>query len=127
MMTNALTLSPYSYNTYGVPGKYSVPVTPSAVIYAQFKNISGVAANPGQRGVPVTKIRILNSLINDLNTLRNKEREDASSMELPEQDTDTLIDKLHAELIRTMRNEPEATFMLSGAQPMTGEIINIIA
>lgn len=127
MMTNALALSPYSYSTNGVAGKFSVPVNPSSVIYAQFNNISGYAAKPGQQGVPITKIRIINSLINELNKLKNEKRAEITENSMPDNEKDAMIDKLQAELTNAMNKQPEATFMLAGAQPTTGEIVNIMA
>lgn len=126
-MTNAVALSPYSYNTNGIPGKFSVPVNPSSVIYAQFNNISGYAANPGQQGVPITKIRIINSLINDLNKLKNEKASEIVDKNMPDSAKDAMIDKLQAELTNIMNKQPEASFMLSGAQPMPGEIVNMVA
>lgn len=127
MTSNILSLSPYSYGNYAVnpANKLSVPVSPSAVIYAQFDHISGVAAPSGQKGVSVTKIQILNSLINNLRALRNESKDD-TAQNVPTENKDALIDRLHAELKRTMSKEPEATFMLSGAQPMNGDVLSIM-
>lgn len=128
MTSSILSLSPYSYSNYvssSSAGKLSVPVNPSAVIYAQFDYVSGVAASAGQSGVSVTKIQILNSLINNLTALRNESKDDVP-MYTETENTDALIDKLHSELKKAMSKEPEATFMLSGAQPMNGDVLNLM-
>lgn len=127
MTTNILTLSPYSYSNYasGTAGKLSVPVNPASVIYAQFNHVSGVAASRGEAGVSVTKIQILNSLINNLSAIRNESKDDTAQNASAEKQ-DLLIDKFHAELKRTMSKEPEATFMLAGAQPMNGDVLSIM-
>lgn len=130
MTSSILSLSPYSYSNYvssSSAGKLSVPVNPSAVIYAQFDYVSGVAASAGQSGVSVTKIQILNSLINNLTALRNESKDDVPMYtETGNENTDALIDKLHSELKKAMSKEPEATFMLSGAQPMNGDVLNLM-
>jgi hypothetical protein len=49
-----------------VNGKMTVPVAQSQVLYAQFKNVRGVSASEGSRGVSVYKVKILDTLINQL-------------------------------------------------------------
>ena len=46
MISNIRNLNPYSYpvSANGLSGKLFVPVNPTAVIYAQFDHISGIAA-----------------------------------------------------------------------------------
>jgi hypothetical protein len=73
-MINGVSLNAYSYNTQFTTsggGKLFVPVNPSMVIYAQFDHVSGVAARQGQNGVSVSKIKILNTLIEQLVSLSN--------------------------------------------------------
>jgi hypothetical protein len=72
MISNITNLNPYSYHvsSSGASGKLFVPVNPSAVIYAQFNHISGIAAPKGQNGVSLSKIQILNSLIDNLSRIK---------------------------------------------------------
>ena len=67
-MVYNISLNAQMYNSQFSAGasKLFVPVNPSAVVYAQFDHISGVAARQGQTGVSVSKIRILNTLIDQL-------------------------------------------------------------
>jgi len=53
-------------------GKMSMPVRPSAYIYSQFKHVSGVPAQKGVRGVAINKLKILDSLIEQLGSARKR-------------------------------------------------------
>jgi hypothetical protein len=72
MITNINSLNAYSYRNVFPQGsgKLFVPVQPSMVVYAQFDHISGVPSTSGQ-GVRVSKIQILNTLIDQLVTTQN--------------------------------------------------------
>lgn len=124
MTTNIVSLNPYQYGTYTgeVSGRLFVPVNPAAVIYAHFDHISGVAAPAGQNGVSLTKLQILNSLINGLSTLKNTPKvevpENTSSFEM-----DALIDQYQAAVAASAETNPQ--FMLSGVESVTGGLVNI--
>ena len=51
-------------------GRTFVPVKPSMYGYAQFQYVSGYPARNGQEGVSIDKIKILNTLIDQLVTMR---------------------------------------------------------
>jgi hypothetical protein len=53
-------------------GKTSLPVSPSAYIYSHFRHVSGTPAPEGTRGVTITKLKILDTLIEQLNRLKAK-------------------------------------------------------
>ena len=128
MTTKILTMSPYPYSSVtrsGTAGKVYVPVNPSAVVYAQFDHISGVAASSGQHGVSLTKLQILNSLIYSLNRIQNApstERHNAPNSG----ETDALIAHYQKQIAAAVR-APAAPFLLSGAQPAIGTLFRISA
>ena len=106
-MVDSISLNAYSYNgiVSGSSGKLYVPVSPSAVIYSQFDHISGVAADEGDNGVSVSKIQILNSLINQLITMRNEPKmtlKDDGSMS--DGELDSLIQNYQAQRRDHSRN-----------------------
>ena len=74
MVVNGVTLNASSYQSVvtSSSGSLSVPVKSSAVIYAQMKYVHGKAAPKGQNGVSLTKIRILNTLIDQLVSMKGK-------------------------------------------------------
>ena len=51
------------FQTHGVSGKLSAPVSPPNRVYAHFRHIVGVSAPEGLNGVSLYKLRILDNLI----------------------------------------------------------------
>ena len=49
--------------------KIYVPVQKSSLLYSHFEHVSGFVANKGQNGVSVSKIQILNALIDHLSSV----------------------------------------------------------
>ena len=47
-------------------GRMSLPVSPSAYIYSHFRHVSGVPAPEGVQGVAISKLKILDTLIEQL-------------------------------------------------------------
>ena len=64
----------------GAAGKLYVPVSRSALLYSHFDHVSGVAAGNGQQGVSISKIRILNSLIDRMAAIKNQPKESISDI-----------------------------------------------
>jgi hypothetical protein len=95
-------------------GRMSVPVRPAQTVYAQYKHISGVPAAPDQTAVPLSRIRILDSLIENLNRMKNSPVAEASPNATPEQ-TDALIRRYAAELHQAVVSAPESFGTLAGA------------
>jgi len=50
--------------------KAYLPVSPSAAIYAQFKHVSGTPAPEGVQGVNITKLKIIDTLIEQLSRVK---------------------------------------------------------
>lgn len=71
MVSNINSVNVFSYSSVaGSAGKVRVPVQPSLVIYSQLEHISGVAAKQNQKGINITKIQILNTLIDRLTSAK---------------------------------------------------------
>jgi len=60
----ALTASSY--------GRTSLPVAPGMVIYSHFKHVTGTPAPEGTQGVNISKLRILDALIEQLSKLKSQ-------------------------------------------------------
>ena len=54
-----------------VDGRMSLPVSPSQVIYSHFKHVSGTPAPEGTSGVNITKLKILDTMIEQLSKMKN--------------------------------------------------------
>ncbi|MDR1411724.1 MAG: hypothetical protein LBI91_05940 [Spirochaetaceae bacterium] len=65
LRTSAFPTIGYAINA-SAGGKMSLPVAPSAYIYSHFRHVSGVPAPEGSRGVAISKLKILDVLIEQL-------------------------------------------------------------
>ena len=128
-MVGSLSLNAYSYSNIisGASGKLYVPVTPNAVIYSQFDYISGVPSSDSTRGISVSKIQILNSLLNQLITMRNQpaQKEYTEQDGLNQNQMESLIQKYQSQLQFEMEKAEATGYGLAGAMPETGNIVNI--
>ena len=123
-MSSIGNISAYSYEgiaSAGGAGKLYVPVSKSALLYSHFDHVSGVAARSGQNGVSISKIRILNSLIERLSAIKN---EPASTInEISDERADALIKNYQQQLQAAM----QTPYLLAGATPQVGELFSILA
>jgi hypothetical protein len=51
-------------------GRMSLPVAPSSYIYSQFEHVSGIPAPEGSRGVTISRLKVLNTLIEQLQQIK---------------------------------------------------------
>ncbi len=129
-MVGSISLNAYSYGgiVSGSSGKLYVPVNPSAVIYSQFDHISGVASPNPERGVSVSKIQILNSLLNQLISMRGQSKvkiEDDGS--LSEDQMQNLIQNYQSQIQHEIEKSRESGYGLAGVQPQNGQILDFFA
>ena len=106
----------------GAAGKLYVPVSRSALLYSHFDHVSGVAAGNGQQGVSISKIRILNSLIDRISAIKNQPKE--SITDISDDQAQVLIEQYQKQLQQTVAQQ---SFALAGAKPMAGALFQIDA
>ena len=106
----------------GAASKLYVPVSRSALLYSHFDHVSGVAASNGQQGVSISKIRILNSLIERISAIKNQAKE--SITDISDDQAQILIEQYQKQLRQTVAQQ---SFALAGAQPMAGALFQIDA
>jgi len=53
-------------------GRTSLPVAPGMVIYSHLKHVSGIPAPEGTLGVNISKLRILDALIEQLSKIKSR-------------------------------------------------------
>ena len=118
-----------TFPTYGYAiaaagnGKASMPVSPSLVIYSQFKHIAGTPAPEGTQGVTISKLKILNTMIEQLERLKGQDSVSHDQIdENDEKRINALIEQYHAQ-IKTAQN----TSIYAPAAPETGALFNIAA
>jgi hypothetical protein len=132
-MINSISLNAYSYNTYFSSGvsaaKLAVPVKPSQVIYSQFDHVSGVAAPQGQDGVSVSKLKILNTLIDRLVTARGNDSGTpgplAGLARHGSGEIDGLIQTYQGRLRHILREGARNPYAVTGRIPEPGALFSI--
>ena len=130
MYATGITLNASNYRTVfsGSSGRLYVPVKSNAVVFSQFDYVRGTPADKGERGVPVDRIRILNTLIDQLVSMRKSS--------VTKDDVTDLTDSQRDSLIRTYQNQIKqsiavsslpGTYGLAGLMPEPGAVLNITA
>lgn len=126
MTTSVGNIGTFSYiNSTAVSAdKVYVPVKKSVLIYSHLDHVSGVAAKSGQAGVSITKLQLLNALIDHASSIDSSSQNINKSMEnVSEAQMDSMIKNLHSK-IQTAIKTPYA---LTGAKPVPGELFSIQA
>lgn len=117
MTTSIGNLSTYSTAS---AGKLYVPVSKNALLYSHFKNVSGVAAKNGQNGVPITKIQILNSIIERLSTIKSEPKVSFDS--ISDERADQLIKNYQAQIQQAVKSP----YTIAGTKPEGGDIVSLL-
>lgn len=94
--------------------RVSVPVRPSQSVFAQYRHIFGTPASSGQRTVPLSRIQLLNSLINNLQKMKTTDVSKFHGTVSSPERTDSLIKQYAAELHQVMKSMPESFGTLGG-------------
>ncbi len=107
-ISNQLPLS-YAYSA-GTSGKVSVPVSPAQLLYSNFKNVAGTPS-AGASAYSLDKLKILDTLIERLRTVKSQPRIERESKGLSDERIDALIqqygDQLHSAMVAsTPYNKP---------------------
>jgi hypothetical protein len=106
-------------------GRISIPVSRAQSPYAQFKYVQGIPANSQGNAVPVNRLRVLNSLIDSLVSLKDSNTARPNPSYMSDKAIDAMIsqyaDKLHSAI--TSRSIP---YPLAGGYS-TGSLVNLTA
>ncbi|GHV36203.1 hypothetical protein AGMMS49546_01080 [Spirochaetia bacterium] len=107
-------------------GKMSLPVSPASYIYSHFKHVSGVPAPEGTQGVTISKLKILDVLIEQLSQM--KKRTDISPAEagsVSEDRINALIDQYEQQIRQA---SAASAVMPYNPSPMpAGALLNLTA
>lgn len=117
-------LAAFSYSNSSIveaAGKMYVPVSKSALLYSHFDHVSGVAAGNGQNGISISKLRILNSLIERVSAIKNEPAKPVKDLS-PDQ-TEALIKNYQKQLQKAL----QTPYILNGAQPQAGDLFSFLA
>jgi hypothetical protein len=131
MTANVHSVNAYSYTNLFTAesggGKLFVPVQPSMAMYAHFDHVVGVPAAHNQNGVPVSKVRILNTLIDQLVSFKKESAAQTSVVPENDRDIDALIEGYQNKLQSVLKETAVNHFLLPGAAPQTGQLFSIQA
>jgi hypothetical protein len=104
-------------------GRMSLPVAPGMVIYSHFKHVSGTPAPEGTTGVNISKLRILNTMIEQLSKMKKQEGMDLNMIsEADEKRVDALIEQYQRQIKAT-----QSASIYTPASPAMGALFNITA
>jgi hypothetical protein len=103
----------------------SLPVAPSAYIYSHFKHVSGVPAPDGVQGVAISRLKILDTLIEQLARMKKQpsplaEMEGADA----EKRINALIEQYQSQ-IRSAQAASAAVSYVSAGAPASGAVFSL--
>lgn len=130
MYSNGIRLNAASYgNLFSTSsGTLCVPVKPSAVIYTQLDYVRGTATAQGQKGVPVDRIRILNALITQLVSMKQKASVTENDVTgLSDEQKDELIKTYQQQIKNAMAASQTQSYGLAGLMPEAGAVVSVSA
>ncbi len=104
-----------------------IPVKPSQYVYSQFQYVAGYPAKEGQEGISIDKLKILNTLIDQL--VMMKQKNISPRIEAPGKISDKQIDVLINQYQDQIKVTTAAAENLAYKPPMpqTGKIVNLVA
>jgi hypothetical protein len=120
----------YALSSYQV-GRLAFPVSPSSYIYSNFKHVSGIPAENGEPGVPLTKLKILDVLIDQLSQIKRSASQiptkvQRDSISSDPRKIDALIEQYEKE-IRTAIAESAAMPYKPHPSAPAGTLLNLVA
>jgi hypothetical protein len=105
-------------------GRMSLPVAPSNYIYSHFKHVSGVPAPEGVRGVAISKLKILDVLIEQLGQI--KKRGEGAGGPVSDDRIDALIEQYETQ-IRQAKAASLSMPYNPAPQAPAGAVFNLVA
>jgi len=104
-------------------GKMSLPVSPGLVIYSHFKHVSGTPAPEGTQGVNISRLKVLDTLIEQLSKMKKQPSMNFDTLnESDEKRINALIEQYQKQIKAT-----QAAGIYTPAAPVTGALFNITA
>ena len=104
-------------------GRASLPVAPGMLIYSHFKHVSGTPAPEGTSGVNISKLKILDTLIEQLSRIKKQSAAEFGNLEGNDEE------RINA-LIEQYQKQIRAAYSVSvytPAAPAAGALFSIAA
>jgi len=102
-------------------GRMSVPVAPGQVIYSHFKHVSGTPAPEGTTGVNISKLNIINTLIDQLEKMKNRPSVEVSQIDENDEKRINALIEHYQKQIKTA----QSTGIYTPIAPETGALFNL--
>jgi hypothetical protein len=106
-------------------GRMSLPVSPSSYIYSHFKHVTGVPAPEGTKGVTISKLKILDVLIEQLAQMKKQPEAALETTPSPDR-VDALIHQYEGQIKAARAASSAMPYALVPAAP-TGALFNLVA
>jgi hypothetical protein len=104
-------------------GRMSLPVSPSVYIYSHFKHVSGIPAPEGTQGVNISRLKILDTLIEQLSRMKKQSFADLGTPgENDEERINVLIEQYQKQI-----KAAQAVTVYTPSTPAAGALFSISA
>ena len=129
MYTKDISLNASTYKTVftSASGSLHVPVKNSVAVYTQFEHVKGTPAAKGEAGVSVSRIRLLNTLIDKLVSMKKDVPEQKELESADEFSIDSMIFTCQKQIKSSFTASGPATYGLAGLMPEPGAVFDISA
>ena len=118
--------SAYTINPMASGSKLYVPVSSASLLYSHFDHVQGVATKNGQSGVSISKIQILNALIDHLSSIKSGSAKPSLKSTSPEE-IDNLIQNYQTQISQAVKAAETTPYILAGNKPEAGILFSINA
>lgn len=105
--------------------RMSLPVSPASYIYSHFKHVSGIPAPEGTRGVAITRLKVLDVLIEQLGQMK-KQADFKLDTAFSDDQINSLIEKYEGQ-IKAARAANAAMPYVSAPQAPAGALFSLVA
>ncbi|MGL4982408.1 MAG: hypothetical protein ACRC4W_06120 [Treponemataceae bacterium] len=117
-MVSTASLNTYAQVYSSAERKVAVPVDESAVIYSQFKYVSGYASSSENEGISIDRAYILDSLINQLVSAKNSNIKTTALEQMTEAQADKLIVDFQAQVARNATHAQTIPYAVAAQAPV---------
>lgn len=120
----------YALFSYQAP-RLAFPVSPSSYIYSNFKHVSGIPAENGEPVVPLTKLKILDVLIDQLSQIKRSASQvptgaQGDSISSDPRKIDALIEQYEKEIRTAIAESTSMPYKPHPSAP-AGTLLNLVA
>ncbi|MCL2765069.1 MAG: hypothetical protein FWD40_07315 [Treponema sp.] len=102
-------------------GRMSLPVSPGLVIYSHFKHVSGTPAPEGTQGVNISKLKILDTMIEQLAKMKGQPAGDFGNLSGNDENRINALIEQYQKQIKATQN----LSVYAPAAPVTGALFSI--